>query len=132
MYRLKQRNGKQSHVGDAVLEACGDECEEAPEDHDELAGVRCGAACTPYCEAYQEVAEDSSCDQGNDACGHLARCRRSHEGRHASGAQSGQMVYQCEKLINEEGDNILDSYIDYCAPLIKGNAMALGDDGLLL
>ena len=45
---------------------------------------------------------------------------------------ANKVVYLDKRYINEEGDNILDSYIDYCAPLIKGNAMALGDDGLLL
>ena len=44
---------------------------------------------------------------------------------------ANKVVYLDKRYINEEGDNILDSYIDYCAPLIKGNANPLEEDGLL-
>lgn len=36
-----------------------------------------------------------------------------------------------KEYINETNDNILPSYIDYVLPLIKGNAIALDEDGLL-
>lgn len=35
------------------------------------------------------------------------------------------------KYINDEGDNILHSFMDYVLPLIKGNIDTLADDGLL-
>ena len=44
---------------------------------------------------------------------------------------ANRVVYLDKRYINREGDNILDSYIDYCAPLIKGNAASLAEDGLL-
>ncbi len=44
---------------------------------------------------------------------------------------ANKVVYLPKEYIDEEGDNITDAYIDYCAPLIQGNAMALGEDGLL-
>ena len=44
---------------------------------------------------------------------------------------ANQVVYLPRPYINKEGDNILDAFIDYCAPLIKGNAMPLDDNWLL-
>lgn len=44
---------------------------------------------------------------------------------------ANQVVYLPRTYINKEGDNILDAFIDYCAPLIKGNAMPLDDNWLL-
>ena len=44
---------------------------------------------------------------------------------------ANRVVYLPRKYINEAGDNILDSYIPYCLPLIQGNAVPLGEDGIL-
>lgn len=44
---------------------------------------------------------------------------------------ANRVVYLPKEYINETGDNILDSYIPYCLPLIQGNAMPLGEDGIL-
>lgn len=42
-----------------------------------------------------------------------------------------KVVVLPKKYINKAGDNINPSYIDYVAPLIKGNAIPFDDDGLL-
>ncbi len=44
---------------------------------------------------------------------------------------ANKVVYLPRHYINEEGDNITDEYIEYCAPLIKGNALPLDDNGLV-
>lgn len=44
---------------------------------------------------------------------------------------SDKVVTLPKKYINKAGDNITPSYIDYVAPLIKGNVVALDKDGLL-
>jgi 6-phosphofructokinase 1 len=44
---------------------------------------------------------------------------------------SDQVVTLPTCYINETGDNINPSFIDYVAPLIKGNAIPLDEDGLL-
>ena len=44
---------------------------------------------------------------------------------------ANKVVYLPRHYINEEGDNITDAYIPYCAPLIKGNALPLDEDGLI-
>lgn len=41
------------------------------------------------------------------------------------------VVYLSKQYINDSGDNIRDAYIDYCLPLIQGNAMPLEGDGLI-
>ena len=42
-----------------------------------------------------------------------------------------QVVTLPKKYINKAGDNINASYLDYVAPLIKGNAIPFDEDGLL-
>lgn len=44
---------------------------------------------------------------------------------------SDKVVTLPKKYINKAGDNITPSYIDYVLPLIKGNAIALDENGLL-
>ncbi len=44
---------------------------------------------------------------------------------------SDRFVTLPKKYINKAGDNINPSYIDYVAPLIRGNAIAMDKDGLL-
>jgi ATP-dependent phosphofructokinase / diphosphate-dependent phosphofructokinase len=44
---------------------------------------------------------------------------------------SDKVVTLPKKYINKAMDNITPSYIDYVAPLIKGNDIALGKDGLM-
>ena len=46
-------------------------------------------------------------------------------------AIANKVVYLPKEYINLEQDNILDSYIPYCLPLIQGNASPLDEDGLL-
>ena len=44
---------------------------------------------------------------------------------------ANKVVYLPRHFINEAGDNITNAYIPYCAPLIKGNALPLDEDGLI-
>lgn len=43
----------------------------------------------------------------------------------------GKIVTLPIKYINPEGDNILDSYLEYVAPLIRGNPNPFDEDGLV-
>ena len=43
----------------------------------------------------------------------------------------GKIVTLPERYINAEKDNILDSYLDYVSPLVRGNPNPFDEDGLL-
>ena len=54
----QQGHGKAGHIGDGVLEAADHEDEDAPEDHDELAGFGLHLEGAPHGQTHQHVAQD--------------------------------------------------------------------------